>query len=134
MTEDDIAAGLAGRLISAALGYPVAWANMDDDTTLTAPFLTFQVVRTNRTAPLISSAATISQGYAQINCVIAQGGSDRKAVQMADEVISTFPPRTKIAITGGEIEILDTDVNVGFQSDAHWVQPLRVSYRALPRN
>ncbi|MEO1948481.1 phage tail terminator-like protein [Thioclava sp.] len=134
MTEDDIAAGLAGRLTSAALGYQIAWVNMSE--TLTAPFLTFQVVRAGRQNPLISSQGTISRGYAQINAVIKENSptGDRKATQMADEIIAVFPPRTKIAIPGGSIEIGDTDLGVGFQSGTHWVQPVRVNYRAFPRN
>lgn len=132
MKQDDINAGLAGRLSGAALGYQIVWPNLKPPATLTPPFLTFQVVPSTRTNQPLAGVAVVSSGYLQVNICIALNDDmgDREAVQIADTLRDLFAPQTRITQGTASIVMGDERPAQGFQTDTHWVEPVRIDYTA----
>lgn len=134
MKELDIVGGMFA-LLQAGLSVPIVVVNRKDNSDSnplpSPPFVTFQVVKGERIARFLEGGGDVSTGYLQLNVVIAKGGSDKAAIEIVDLVNGIFEPKSSAQITGGTIEFLSISYGVGFPSDTHWIEPLRVNYRAI---
>lgn len=128
--ESDISIALGAHLGDMFPLPPIAWPN--HRITPAMPYLFPQVVRGSRTDPSVAGDFAISNGQYLVTVVSELDEFTVAAEKLADDVAEHFPMGLRLAVTGGEITIMQPpEILQGFPDAVSWRIPVRITYRAL---
>ena len=95
------------------------------------PFIETQIVPTSRTDRSMRGGSPISRGFMMATIVAPKNQFATPARELADLIISIFPARLVLPITGGRVIIGDVEPMPGYPDAVSWRQPVRIRYSAL---
>lgn len=127
--ETDILLGAFDTLSGAALGYQIAYPNIEF--TGTKPYLRINVLKAN-TSPYAVTRGDYHQGIIQVDVVVEVGVGMITASQKAEEVLAIFPRLLRINKNTTTIRI-DERGSVGpdIQEPDGYFIPVSIPYRVL---
>lgn len=130
MDKKDIHNAIKARINAAALGYSIAWPNVDHDGTVPRLEITFPAA--DRFGGTLKGAEITREiGTVLINAIAAGGAGEDAAADMVDAVVALFPEGLRLSITGGKVVITKpADIRGGYPDGGHWRLPVVVQYEA----
>lgn len=129
ISEVHIANVLGQRLVMAPSIATVIFENKDAMPAL--PYIWAEIVPTSRVDRSMCGGSAISRGFMVATIIAPLNQFATPARALADLIVSRFPARLSLSITGGKVIIGDVEPMPGFPDAVSWRQPVRINWTAI---
>lgn len=128
-SHSEIEKALRDYLIGMPNVPPICWPNRDMHQV--RPVLIFDHSVTSRIGNGMDGVAIVQEGFIQVTALVKSGEFATEANSIADQVISRFAPKTKLALeSGGYVMIQSTRVSgAGYNDGPDFRLPVVITYR-----